>query len=93
MTTLFEYYVNLGFTWFLVVLAIWGYVATLRNTGQKLVYWLFLGLAWALLGVSHALIFSGVPHGLWYLSAIRIAGYAIMVISVISLMVHIVNKE
>ena len=41
MSTPAVYYVNLGFAWFLVLMSIWGYTTILRNTGQKMVFWLF----------------------------------------------------
>jgi hypothetical protein len=93
METPVMYYINIGFTWFLVLMSIWGYTAILRNTGQKMLFWLFFGLGWALLGFSHIFTLGGTPAEIWYMMVLRIAGYAILVISVLSLMIHIVNRD
>ena len=86
-------YIGLGFTWFLVLMSIWGYVAILRNTGQKLIFWLFFGLAWMLFGFFYILGIGGTSAEAWYMVTLRTAGYALFVISVLSLMVHFVNRD
>ncbi len=93
MSTPAVYYVNLGFAWFLVLMSIWGYTTILRNTGQKMVFWLFFGIAWMLLGISHILTIGGTAAGDWYMMTLRIGGYVFMVISVLSLMMHIINRD
>jgi hypothetical protein len=87
-------YIGLGFTWFLVLMSIWGYLAILRNTGQKLLFWLFFGLAWVLFGLFYTFTITNfLPIDVWYMMALRIAGYVLIVISIISLMVHIVDRD
>jgi hypothetical protein len=58
-----------------------------------MLYWLFFGLGWGLIGVSHILILLGISSAEWYMLAIRIAGYASIVISVLALMVHLVERD
>jgi hypothetical protein len=93
MTTPAIYYVNLGFAWFLVLMSIWGYVAIYRNTGQKWSFWLYFGLAWVLLGVSHIFTIGGSSSSEWYMMTLRIVGYALLVVSILSLMVRVVSRE
>ena len=93
MGTPVMYYINLGFAWLLVLMSIWGYVAILRNTGQKLIFWLFFGLAWMLFGFSHILTIGGTSVNEWYMITLKTGGYVVMVISVLSLMVHFVNHD
>jgi hypothetical protein len=93
MTTPAIYYVNLGFAWFLVLMSIWGYVAIYRNTGQKWSFWLFFGLAWIFLGVSHIFTLGGASSSDWYMMMLRVAGYLLLIISVLNLMVRIVSRE
>ena len=87
------YFVNLGFAWFLVLMSIWGYTTILRHTRQKMFFWLFFGIAWMLLGISHILTIEGTSSSAWYMMALRIGGYVFMVISALSLMMHIVNRD
>jgi hypothetical protein len=93
MDTPVTYYIGLGFTWFLVLMSIWGYVAILRNTGQKVIFWLFLGLAWILFGSFYILTIGGTSSEAWYMVTLRTAGYSLMVISLLSLMIHFVNRD
>ena len=93
MNTPLIYYINLAFSWLLVLLAIWGFATVLRKTGQRLWYWLFFGLGWMLIGFSHIFTLGGVSSSEWYMIALRTAGYSSMVVSVISLMIHFVDKD
>lgn len=93
MNTPALYYVNMGFAWFLVLMSIWGYVSILRNTGQKMLFWPFFGIAWMLLGISHILTIGGASAEIWYMMTLRIASYVFLVIALLSLMMHIVNRD
>jgi len=87
------YYINLVFAWFLVLMSVWGFIIVLRHTGEKMLFWLFLGIGWMLLGISHILTLGGISAVEWYMLTLRIGGYAFLVISVFSLMMHIVNRD
>jgi hypothetical protein len=87
------YFVNVGFTWFLVLLSIWGYVAVLRNARQKWSFWLIFGLGWVFLGTAHLFTLGGTSADEWYMLTLRVIGYVVLVASVINLMMHIVNRE
>lgn len=87
------YYINLAFTWLLVLMSIWGYATVLRKTGQRMSYWFFFGVGWMLIGFSHIFTLGGVSSSEWYMITLRTAGYASIVVSVISLMLHVINKD
>jgi hypothetical protein len=93
MDTPVIYYINLAFAWVLVLLSIWGYSTILRKTGQKMSYWLFFGLGWMLIGFSHIFTLGGVSASEWYMITLRTVGYSCMVLSVISLLLHIVDRD
>lgn len=93
MNTPVTSYIGLGFTWFLVLMSIWGYVAILRNTGQKLIFWLFFGLAWLLFGFFYILTIGGASAEAWYMITLRAVGYSLIVIGLLSLMIHFVNRD
>ncbi|HSW57055.1 MAG TPA: hypothetical protein VLH15_01510 [Dehalococcoidales bacterium] len=87
------YYINLAFAWFLVLVSVWGYSTIVRKTGQKMVFWLLFGLAWVFFGFSHIFTLGGADASDWYMITLRTAGYVMIFCSVISLMIHIVNKD
>jgi hypothetical protein len=93
MSSPLAYYINIGFAWFLVLMSVWGYATILRKTRQRMKFWIFFGLAWLLFGVSHILTLYGIPAGVWYLMTVRIAGYVMMAISVLNLMIQIVKND
>jgi hypothetical protein len=86
-------YINLGFSWFMVVVSIWGYVAISRNKQQKWGFWFYFGLAWALLGISYIYILNDVAPDTLYVLALQIAGYVFIFISIVSLLIRTVNRE
>jgi hypothetical protein len=86
-------YINLGFSWFMVLMSIWGYTAILRNKQQSWGFWFYFGLAWALLGVHYILLVNNISPEQWYVPTLQIAGYVLMIISVISLMIRAVNRD
>ena len=80
------YYVNCGFSWFIVLLAIVGYFYILRKTARKQAFWPILTAGWTMFGVSHSLIIGGVPTGEWYMTLLRILGYVLVIAALFSLM-------
>jgi hypothetical protein len=86
-------YINLGFSWFMVLVSIWGYIAISRNKQQKWGFWFYFGLAWTLLGISYIYILNGINPDTSYVLALQIAGYVFIFISILSLMIRTVNRE
>jgi hypothetical protein len=86
-------YLNLGFSWFMVLMSIWGYIAILRNKQQRWGFWAWLGFGWAFLGISHLMALAGMPSTAWQYLTFRIAGYVFQVIAILSLMIRAVNRE
>jgi hypothetical protein len=87
------YYINLIFAWLLVLLSIWGYATILRKTGHKVFFWLFFGVGWMLLGFSHIFTLGGISSSEWYITVLHTVGYISLLLSVISLMIHLVNRD
>ena len=82
------YYVNCAFAWVTVVLAIIGFVYTLRQTGEKWAFWPIFGTGWAMFAISHSMKLAGVDTGTPAPTVIRIIGYSLVVIAVISLILR-----
>jgi len=87
------YYVNVGFSWFIVLLSLWGFVAVSRHTGQKMVFWRMFGFAWVLFGTTHILTLLGIDLHENFFTGLRIGGYFFMVLAILTLMVNLVNRE
>lgn len=86
-------YINLGFSWFMVLMSIWGYTAILRNKQQSWGFWFYFGFAWVLLGIHNILLINGIATDVWYVLTLQIAGYVFLTISIISLMIRAVNRD
>ncbi len=84
-----SYFVNFGFAWLLVLLAIVGYFLTLKRTGEKWIFWIILALGWALLAISYTLLIAGVPAGVGYLTAIWISSYVLVLASLVLLFIKL----
>ena len=84
-----SYFVNFGFAWLLVLLAIVGYFLTLKRTGEKWIFWIILATGWALLATSYTLLIAGVPAGMGYLIAIWISSYVLVMASLILLFIKL----
>jgi hypothetical protein len=85
--------IGLGFSWFLVILSIWGYIALFRKTRRRWGFWLLLAIGWAMFGVVNILALSSLPAGAWYMTTLSILGYLFIILSAFSLVARIVNQE
>jgi len=72
------YYVNVSFTWILMLLSMAGYFYVSRKQGEKWAFWPVSMAAWAFFGISHTLLIAGVETDAWYLTLLRVLGYLSM---------------
>ncbi|MDD5190569.1 MAG: hypothetical protein PHE50_05950 [Dehalococcoidales bacterium] len=78
METTFQQFVNLGFGWFIVILAITGYFLTLRRLGEKWVFWIVLATGWGFFALANTLIVTGIStaqpliEGIWFSSFVLV---------------------
>jgi hypothetical protein len=77
--------VNCCFGWFLVVLAVAGYFLTLRTRGEKWSFWHVLAVGWAFFALAQTLILSGAQAGAYYIIAIWLSSYVLVIASMILL--------
>ena len=85
--------INLVFPWVMLIMSIWGFFSINRNTGQKMIFWVFFGIAWLSLGINAFYAFTGVPAEEWYMIATRVFAYIMLVVSALGLMMHIIDKD
>ena len=86
------YYVNVSFTWFLMLLSIAGYFYVSRKQGEKWAFWPVSIAAWAVFAISHTLLIAGVSTDAWYLTLLRVLGYLLMVSALSVLMARVKGK-
>jgi hypothetical protein len=87
------YYVNVGFAWVIVALAIMGYFRTLQVQGEKWLFWPVFAGAFTMFGISHTLLVYGVSTSAVYLTPIRVVGYTLVVAALIALIARIKKAE
>ncbi len=78
-------WVNFGFGWFIVILAIVGYFLTWKRMNQRWSFWLVLAVGWAFFAVAHTLLIAGTPAGVPYLVAIWLSSFVLVIASFILL--------
>ena len=86
------YYVNISFTWLLVLISIAGYFYISNKQGEKWAFWPISAAAWALFGTSHALLIAGISANVWYITLLRVLGYVLMVIALSILVLRTKGK-
>lgn len=80
-----SYLVNCGFAWFIVLLAIGGYFLTLRRMREKWPFWIVLAIGWAFFAVVQTLLVIGFSAGTWYLIAVWLSSYVLVITSLVLL--------
>jgi len=81
--------VNCGFAWFIVLLAIAGYILTLKRMGEKWVFWVVLAAGWAFFAVAQTLVIAGVSAGVPYLIAMWLSSYVLVAMSLAILFIKL----
>jgi len=87
-----SYWVNCGFGWFIVLLAVAGYVLTWRRMRERWSFWIILAIGWAFFAVAQTLMVAGVPAGVPYLSAIWFSSFVLVITSLVMLFVKLTSK-
>jgi hypothetical protein len=86
-----HYLINSGLCWFIVVMALTGYVVTLKRTGQKWPFWVILSIGWAFLAISNSLSTAGLGQDGSYLVAIWLCSYVLVIASLALLFVKLIQ--
>ena len=79
------YYINLGFAWLIVLLAIFGYFYTSRKAKGNWPFWLLVAAGWAMFGISHVVTIAGASTEGWYMTLLRVLGYIFNIAALVSL--------
>jgi hypothetical protein len=85
--------INSSLAWILVVVAIVGYIVTLRRKGEKLTFWLLLAAGWLCFAVSFTLLSIDARVGTLDLVAGIVASYILIMASLIILFMRLVRVK
>lgn len=88
-----SYFVNCGFGWLIVVLAIGGYFLTLRRMREKWFFWVILAIGWAFFAIAQTLLVTGVSAGVPYLTAIWLSSYVLVIASLVLLFIKLTKVK
>ena len=89
----FSYWVNCGFGWFIVILAIVGYFLTWKRMNERWGFWLVLAVGWAFFAVAQTLLIAGTPAGVPYLTAIWLSSFVLVIASLILLFMKLTRVK
>ncbi|MEE8354172.1 MAG: hypothetical protein V3S10_06900 [Dehalococcoidales bacterium] len=89
----FSYWVNAGFGWFIVILAIVGYFLTWKRMNERWGFWLVLAVGWAFFAVAQTLLIAGTPAGVPYLTAIWLSSFVLVIASLILLFMKLTRVK
>lgn len=85
--------VNCCFGWILVALAVVGYYITLKNRGEKWLFWNILAAGWGFFALAQTLLLVGVHAGAVYLIAIWLSSYVLVIASMIILFLKLTKLK
>ncbi len=84
--------VNCGFAWFIVLMALVGYVLTVKRVGEKWVFWIVLAVGWGFFAMANTLVIAGVTPGVPYLVAMWLSSYILVAVSIALLFLKLTRK-
>ncbi len=93
MEVTFSSWVNFGFGWFIVILAIVGYFLTWKRMNERWGFWLVLAVGWAFFAVAQTLLIAGTPAGVPYLTAIWLSSFVLVIASLILLFMKLTKVK
>jgi len=73
--------VNSGFGWLLTLLAIIGYILTLKKTGERWLFWIVMATGWALFAVDQTLLITGQFNNLTFLMTLGLSSWILVITS------------
>jgi hypothetical protein len=85
--------INCCFGWILVALAVTGYYMTLKNRGEKWLFWNILAIGWGFFALAQTLLLLGVHAGAVYLITIWLSSYILVIASMILLFLKLTNLK
>ncbi len=84
--------VNMGFGWFIVLLAVVGYFLTLRRMGERWNFWIILASGWMFFALAETLVIAGVPAGVPYLIGIWLSSFVLVIASLVMLFLKLTTR-
>jgi hypothetical protein len=83
-------YVNLGFSWLIVFLALFGFFLTLKRTGEKMPFWLVLAGGWTCMAILYLILIVNLPIGKSLLISIALVSFILVMTSMLLIFLKVV---
>jgi hypothetical protein len=84
-------YVNLGFSWSIVILALFGYFLTLKRTGGKMPFWLVLAGGWICMAILYLILIINLPIGRSLVISIALVSFILVMTSMMLIFLKVVS--
>jgi hypothetical protein len=91
MTPQIHFLINSGLCWSIVLMAVAGYLLTLKRIGQKWPFWMIIIIGWAFLAISNSLAALGVNPGTSYVRAVWLASFVLVIASLTLLFIKLIE--
>jgi hypothetical protein len=83
--------VNCGLSWFIVALALFGYVITMKKTGERWMFWIVLSCGWGLFAVAQTVVLLGNIENTAFISALWISSFVLVVCSLLLVFLKLIK--
>ena len=93
MDLTYTYAVNCGFGWLLTLLSVFGYVLTLKRTGERWLFWIVLATGWALFAIAQTVIMTGHFNNLPFLIALWLSSWVLVVVSLLLSFIKVIKMK
>ncbi|GEM_PF-1559746 len=77
----YTYTVNSGFGWLLTLLAVFGYVLTLKRTGERWLFWIVMATGWALFAIDQTLLITKQFNNVNFLMILGLSSWFLVITS------------
>jgi hypothetical protein len=85
--------VNCGLSWFIVALALFGYVYTLKKTGERWMFWIILSCGWGLFAVAQTVVLIGGIDNTSFISALWISSFVLDICSLVLVYLKLIRSR
>ncbi len=93
MTSLVSNAVNCGLSWFIVALALFGYVITIKKTGERWMFWIVLSCGWGLFAVAQTVVLAGNIENPSFISALWISSFVLVICSLVLVFLKLIKSK
>jgi hypothetical protein len=83
--------INCGLAWFIVALAVAGYLITLKRIGERWMFWIMLSCGWGLFAVAQTVVLIGNVDNTSFISALWISSFVLVICSLLLVFLRLIK--